>query len=160
MADARLDDDGAPGRFGPASPPADDPGARAARARRRSENARVVEVVALLGGTALIATLFWQYLDVYLAFFGEQNVATPQDGTRYVLTATACVALLLVGVVAAAVGQHTGAGVLGIALLAVGLVAAVLFAVPSDRFAADPPDNRPGPGYVPCYSGSGDCPGG
>ncbi|MBW0253124.1 DUF6234 family protein [Cellulomonas sp. PS-H5] len=155
MAEARLDDDRDPAR--PAPP---DPGAHAVRDRRRSDRARVVEVVALLGGAALIPVLFWQYLDVYLAFFGEQNVASPADGTRYVVTATACVALLLVGTGAAIIGEHTRAVVAGTALLAVGLVAAVLFAVPSDRFAVDPPDNRPGPDYVPCYSGSGDCPGG
>lgn len=157
MAEARLDGDPEPAR--PATPP-DDPGARAARDWRRSDRARVVEVVALLGGAALIPVLFWQHLDVYLAFFGEQNTASPEDGTRYVVTATACVVLLLVGTAAAIVGEHTKAVVAGTALLVVGLVAAFLFAVPSDRFAADPPDNRPGPDYVPCYSGSGDCPGG
>ncbi|HYQ75786.1 DUF6234 family protein [Cellulomonas sp.] len=157
MADARLDDDqGA----APPAPAPDDPGARAARDRRRSDRARVVEVVALLGGAALVPVLFWQYLDVYLAFFGEQAVASAEDGTRYVVTATACVVLLLVGTGAAIVGEHTGAVVAGTVLLVVGLVAAVLFAVPSDRFAVDPPDNRPGPDYVPCYSGSGDCLGG
>lgn len=156
MAEARLGDDRDPAR--PAPP--DDPGARAARDRRRSERARVVEVVALLGGAALIPVLFWQYVDVYLAFFGEQNVASPADGTRYVVTASSCLALLLVGTAAAIIGEHTRAVVAGTALLVVGLVAAFLLAVPSDRFAADPPDNRPGPDYVPCYSGSGDCPGG
>lgn len=120
----------------------------------------MVEVVALLGGAVLVLVLFWQYLDVYLAFFGEQNVADPEDGTRYVVTASACVALLLAGTVAAVVGRHAGAAVLGTGLLVVGLVAALLFAVPSDRFAVDPPDHRAGPDYVPCYSGSGDCLGG
>lgn len=56
MAEARLDGDQEPARPAPAP---DDPGARAARDRRRSDRARVVEVVALLGGAALIPVLCW-----------------------------------------------------------------------------------------------------
>jgi len=156
MADARLDDDGAhpaPGLPDPLAAP------RAPR-QRDSGVAHVVQVLGLLGGVLLIGVLFSQYLDVYLAFFGEQNVATPRDGTRYLVTVTACVALLVAGTAAAAVRGRGGVAAVGGLLLIAGLLAAVLFAVPSDRFTVAPPDNRPGPDYVPCYSGSGDCPGG
>lgn len=159
MVEARLDD----GREGahPATEP-DDPGARAAHDRRRSDHARVVEVVGLLGGTVLVVVLFWQYLGVYLTFYGDPVTVTPADGTRYLVTAIACVTLLLAGTGAAVVGEHRWVTALGFAILTVGLASAFVLAVPQDRWAVDQVPQAPGPEYHPCRSGgdSDECLGG
>jgi hypothetical protein len=159
MTDARLDDDESEHPV----PVRDDAAAVRAHADRlRSQRARVVELVGLVLGTLLIGALFVQYLDVYLTFSGDPVTATRDEGARYVVTAVACVALLLAGTAAAVVGEHGGVTALGCLLLAVGLGAAVVLAVPQDRWSYDEAPQGPGPDYHPCYSGgdSDECLGG
>lgn len=159
MTDARLDDDDSARLVATA----DDTAAVRARADRiRSERARVVELVGLVLGALLIGALFFQYLDVYLTFSGEPVTATRGEGTRYLVTAIACVALLLAGTAAAVVGEHAGVTALGCLLLAVGLAAAFVLAVPQDRWSLEEAPQAPGPEYHPCYSGgdSDECLGG
>ncbi|AEE45561.1 DUF6234 family protein [Cellulomonas fimi] len=120
---------------------------------------RGVEVAGLGLGVLLVVALFFQFLDVNLSLYGDQPPPTAADGSRYVVTAVACLSLVLAGTVAAGVGRHIGVLGLGIVLLLVAAVAAVVLAVPGDRFEYEPP-RQERPAYEPCYSGSGDCVGG
>ncbi|WP_448060792.1 hypothetical protein [Cellulomonas hominis] len=92
--------------------------------------------------------------------FDSKPVVTPYEERRYLVTVTACVALLVIGAVAALVGGHPRVFVLGLVLLVVGILAAAMFAVPAGRWSQEPADVGPGPDYHPCYSGSNDCVGG
>lgn len=120
---------------------------------------RGVEVAGLGLGVLLVVALFFQFLDVNLSLYGDQPPPTAAQETRYVVTAVACLALVLAGTVAAGVARHIGVLGLGIVLLFVAAVAAVVLAVPGDRFEYEPP-RQERPAYEPCYSGSGDCVGG
>jgi len=121
--------------------------------------ARGLEAVGLTLGSALVVALVWQWLDVYLTFFGVLPEPTPSDGVRYVVTATAAVTLIVVGFLAGLAAGHQRVAGLGAVLLVIALAAAFLLAVPADRWARQPADG-PAPGYEPCFSGSGDCVGG
>lgn len=134
---------------------------RVGEPRDRSYVARVVEVLGLGLGVVLVGALFLQYLYVYLTFFGEVPEPTAADGVRYLVTAGTCLALVLAGLVAAAVAHHRGVLNLAIVALVVAVVAAAVFAVPEGRWTdPGPPAERPRPAFEPCYSGSGECEGG
>ncbi len=121
--------------------------------------ARALETVGLGFGSVLVVALVWQWLDVYLTFFGELPDPGPGDGTRSVVTATASVTLVATGFLAAVGAGHHRIAVLGVVLLGVALAAASLLAVPSDRWDREPVE-RSVPAHEPCVSGSGDCVGG
>lgn len=127
--------------------------------RRRDVTWRIAGI-ALTLGALLVPVLILQWFATYFAI-GYTSVATPEEGTRYVVTATACLVLLVGGTVAAiARGRAVLTGV-GVVLTLLGVTVAVLLPVPSDRFETertDPPSNS-----VPqCRSGgdSSDCLGG
>lgn len=123
--------------------------------------ARVVEVLGPGLGLLLVVALFWQYLEVYLTFFGEVPDPTAADGARYVVTAGTCLGLVLAGLVAAALARHRGVLSLAVVALVVSVVAAAVLAVPAGRWtdAVRTPE-PPRPAFEPCYSGSGECEGG
>jgi len=132
----------------------------AARTTPTRPLALALDVVLGIGSLVLAAGLFFQFLDVYLAFFGETASATDADGTRYLWTAAFAIAAPVVGFVLAAIGKRRGAA---IAFVAVGLLcvlSAAVFAVPQGRFTPAPVEHNLPSNYVPCYSGSNDCPGG
>ncbi len=158
MTDARRDQVG--DRFDTAGPAVADAWRPTEAPRRSGAVARGLEVGCLGLGVVLIVALFFQYLDIYFMMFDTKPVVTPYDEHRYLVTVTACVALLVIGAVAALVGGHPRVFVLGLVLLVVGLLAAALFAVPTGRWSPEPADVGPGPDYHPCYSGSNDCVGG
>ncbi|MEO6606554.1 MAG: DUF6234 family protein [Aeromicrobium sp.] len=106
---------------------------------------------------ALVLVLTWQALDVYFVFGGESVEPTDSQVSRYVWTASACVASALAAVVAAMIAGSRGARVTSVVGLVVAAGAAVLFAVPSIDFHPDPEPNRLPENYDPCYSGSNDC---
>lgn len=108
----------------------------------------------------VILLLWWQFLDVYLSFFGDTREAEPGDGRRYLVTASICLACPLVAGAAAVLVRSRRLFWWSVAGLVLAVVAGVLFAVPDDRFTRDEPTYPIDPGYTPCYSGSNDCPGG
>jgi hypothetical protein len=108
----------------------------------------------------VILLLWWQFLDVYLSFFGDTREAGPGDGRRYVVTASICLACPLVAGAAAVLVRSRRLLWWSVAGLVLAVMAGVLFAVPDDRFARDEPTYPINPEYTPCYSGSNDCPGG
>lgn len=108
----------------------------------------------------VILLLWWQFLDVYLSFFGDVRDADAGDGRRYLVTASISLACPLVAAAAAVLVRSRRLFWCAAAGLVVAVVAGVLFAVPEDRFERDDPTYPISPDYTPCYSGSDDCPGG
>lgn len=125
------------------------------RPGRRPFALYVVAILAIASGALLVVLLFFQHLEVYLTFFGEVAVAEPEHGTRYVVTALTCLALLVVGTVCAIATGRRGLTWTGAVLLVVGVAVAMLFAVPNDRWERQPEPRPANTGPV-CYSGS-DC---
>jgi peptidoglycan/LPS O-acetylase OafA/YrhL len=97
---------------------------------------RIVEVVGLVVGGALVIALIQQYLDVYLTFFGQPPTATQADGDRYVGTAVTCLALVTLALVAALVGRHRRVARSAVALLVVAVLVAAICTVPKDRWGS------------------------
>lgn len=105
----------------------------------------------------LVVALFWQALDVYLVFDGSRVSPTAAQGSRYVWTASLCVASAVSAVcVSMWVGKRAEV-VTGLVGLVLALAAATLFAVPQDRWNRDPAQQPPPSDYEPCYSGSNEC---
>ena len=112
------------------------------------------------GGTILIGVLFFQFVDVYFTIW-TPAVVDGGDVHRYELTAAICVIALGASVLSAVISRRWElAWVAGI-LVVIGLVAALLFAVPQGRWmrADEAPEPLP-TNYQPCYSGSNNCVGG
>ncbi|MEO6115236.1 MAG: DUF6234 family protein [Pseudolysinimonas sp.] len=133
-------------------------------ARRAATSTRVISIVialVLLIGAALVAALFFEWLQVYFTL-GGATAPPPTAGQelRYVLTASIGLGALLVDMIAAFVTRRRALGVIGLILLILGLLVAVTLRVPQDFGVPVAPTYTSNPNYVPCYSGSGDCPGG
>jgi len=119
----------------------------------------LLEVAGALVAPGAIVFLFFNWLDVYLVFFGETAVVTPEAVRSYQVAVGAGI---LGTVLALAGSTWRGRGAPrrtvwwhGLVAL-VGLAAAVVFHV-----GVDTPDPAPEPPPGPvCYSGSNDCPGG
>ncbi|MFS0704280.1 DUF6234 family protein [Cellulomonas sp. 179-A 9B4 NHS] len=155
MADARHDDD----RRTPDPVRVTAPTAIGQRPPRRSL-VRPLASLCLTVGAMLIVTLFGQHFAVYFSIGGPGNVATEAEQNRYVVTATACLVLLVIGTGAAIATRRHVLTALGMVLVVVGVVVAVGFAVPPHDWERDPP---PPPADRPiCRSGgdSDDGPGG
>ncbi|ADG73368.1 hypothetical protein Cfla_0453 [Cellulomonas flavigena DSM 20109] len=127
----------------------------ATRLQRRGRVPRLVAGLCLTVGSLLAVLLFFQYLATYFVFFGDVEVATPDQATRYVVTATACLTLLLAGTAAAIARGRLGLSVLALVLTLAGVVVVALFPVPNDRWEREPEPRPANLGPV-CYSGS-DC---
>lgn len=105
----------------------------------------------------LVLALFWQSVDVFWTLDGSTAQPTAADGTRWVWTASACVASAVAAVVAAIGSGSRGMRWSTAVSLVIAIVAAVLFVVPQDRWHRPPAPNELPPGYSPCYSGSNTC---
>lgn len=119
----------------------------------------VVSGVLLLVGGLLIGVIFLQWLSTYFVIWGSP-VVTDSGIQNYEVTASACLLILVSACILAIVGGNRPlAWATGI-FLVVGVVAALIFAIPQGRWE---PHSEPKPlptDYQPCYSGSNDCPGG
>ncbi|QCB94503.1 DUF6234 family protein [Cellulomonas shaoxiangyii] len=127
------------------------------RTSRGPSRARPLASLCLTLGAILVAAVFVQWWDVYFSIGVPANAPTEAEANRYVVTAGACLLLLVVGTVAARRYVLTAFGMVP---FVVGVAVAALFAVPSDRWEREPP---PPPADRPiCRSGGGsdDCPGG
>ena len=119
----------------------------------------VAETVMSLLALVSIGGLFFNFLNVYLTFFGDPVTITPTDVHWYWFF----VGLLIVSVVgsfAASIWRGGTKAKFWHALVAlIGLVAAVLFSVSLDQPEQEDPPPAPSVG---CHSGgdSQDCPGG
>ena len=98
--------------------------------------ARSAEIVGLGLGLMLVVALALQWLGaVYLPYaFGEQSYLTPADSMLYLATASTCLVLVVIGIVAAWRAGHRRTLLLGVVVLAVAVVAAAVFAVPTGRW--------------------------
>ena len=119
----------------------------------------VISGVLLLVGGLLIGVLFMQWFTTYFVIWGSP-VVTESGIQNYEVTASACLLLLVGACVLAIAGRNRPlAWATGI-FLVVGLVAALIFAIPQGRWEAHS-EPKPLPSdYQPCFSGSNDCPGG
>lgn len=102
----------------------------------------------------LIFALFYQGMDVY--FLASED-PTREQSTRYVWTASLCVACAAGAVVAATIAGRRAAGVTCVVMLLLALLAAAMFAVPQDRFRPEPQEYPLPDNYEPCFSGSNEC---
>ncbi|MET1051420.1 MAG: DUF6234 family protein [Mycetocola sp.] len=110
-------------------------------------------------GGLLIGVLFFQFVEVYFTIGGP---ATVNDGDvgRYEVTALICVTALAAAASAALVSKRWALAWISGVLLVIGLVVALVFSVPQNRWLlVDEPAPLPSD-YTPCFSGSGPCPGG
>ena len=105
----------------------------------------------------LVVALLWQALDVYLVFDGSSITPSAAQGTRYVWTASLCVASAVAAVCVSMWVGNRAAVVTGLIGLVLALAAAALFAVPQDRWHGDPAPQPLPSDYEPCYSGSNEC---
>ena len=133
----------------------------AARRIPRWETAiAVVAGILCGGGVLLIGLLFFQFVDVYFTIW-TPAVVGEGDIRRYDVTAAICVIALGAALVAALVARRWELAWVAGVLLVIGIVAALLFAVPQGRWMSVENDPAPLPSnYQPCYSGSNDCVGG
>jgi peptidoglycan/LPS O-acetylase OafA/YrhL len=138
-----------------------DPVPPAQRSTRRWETATAVVAGVLCGGGALLlGLLFFQFVDVYFTIW-TSVVIDDADIRRYAVTATSCVIALGAALLAALAARRSKLAWLAGVLLVLGIVAALLFAVPQGRWTPVEPGPEPLPSnYEPCYSGSNDCGGG
>lgn len=134
--------------------------ARVGRGGRRAAVLRGLEAVGLGVGAVLVVVLAGQWFGIYFLLMGEQPDVSAAEETRFVVTATACFALVALGLGAALVAGHRWITALGVAVLVAALAVVVVLPVPTDRWQVVEQVEGPGPDYRPCYSGSGDCVGG
>ncbi len=156
MADARPGDD----RLTPDPVPGTAPTAIGQRPPR-PPLARPLASLCLTVGAILIVVLVGQHFTVYFSIGGPRNVATEAEENRYVVTATACLLLLVVRTGAAIATRRHILTALGMVLAVVGVVVAAGFAVPPHDWERGPPPPPPADRPI-CRSGgdSDDCPGG
>lgn len=156
MADAQHDDD----RHAPDPVRGTAPTAIGQLPPRRSL-VRPLASLCLTVGAILVLVLLGQWRDVYFAIGGPGNVATDAEENRYVITATACLLLLVVGTGAAIATRRYVLTALGVVLFVVSVGVAAVFAVPPNDWEREPPPPPPADRPI-CRSGgaSDDCPGG
>lgn len=130
------------------------------RGGRRAAVLAGLEAVGLGLGAVLVVVLAGQWFGIYFLLMGEQPDVSAAEETRFVVTATACFALVALGLGAALVAGHRWITALGVAVLVAALAVVIVLPVPSDRWEVVEQVEGPGPDYRPCYSGSGDCVGG
>lgn len=117
-------------------------------------------VLALVIGAASMAALIPEWLLVYFRLGGPPPEVTPEQASRYILTASIGLGTLLLAMIGAFATGRRALGIIGLVLFVVGLLLALVLRVPEDLGTPPSPTYTTNPNYVPCYSGSGDCPGG
>ena len=116
-------------------------------------------VLLLVGAIVAPIGMFMNAVSVYLVFEGGTPRVTHGAEVTYQALAAVGIALAVAGVVFAFVRRRVGFGVANIVVLLFVLGSAVIFAVP--HYTSPEPTHTPLPSnYVPCYTGSNDCPGG
>lgn len=112
-------------------------------------------------GVVLMIALFWQFTEVYFLLGGDSVEPTDGQKSRYLWTASACVAAMFGGAAAGTLASSKVLGPMGGMGLLLAVIVALVFAVPQDRWVPDQPVRQLPDNYEPCYSGSNDCgPGG
>lgn len=111
-------------------------------------------------GLGVLAALVWQFFEVYFAIGSPLPEADPSDGVRYLVTAGIGVSAAVVSVVLSLIRAKLTAFLCSVVLAVVLLGAAYVLAVPQHRWNPAPARQPLPADYQPCFSGSGDCPGG
>jgi len=122
----------------------------------------IVEVLASALALGAIGALFFNWLDVYLVFFGETPVVTPEHVHTYHVALLALAVGIVLAFVAAGLRRHAPTRSMwwhGLVLV-VGLVAAALFHVALDAPADERTPSPPVESHPVCFGTSGHCPGG
>lgn len=128
----------------------------------RPRPAGLLEVAASASAVLLTLATAWHGFGVYFCLGGLCPGPSPEEIVTYRLL-VAALGLAVVASLTLAVRRRARWALLGHGFVALAAgAAALVFAVPSLdlrelREPAPPPPDR---GYVPCYSGSNDCPGG
>lgn len=123
---------------------------------------RPLAISLVCAATGLLLVLGWQFVSVYFVLDGETVHPTPAQESRYLWTASCCLAAAVAGAVFAFRAEGWRLQLVACIGVVVTLVGAVVLAVPSDRWFPDAPPTHELPAdYEPCFSGSNDCgPGG
>ncbi|ROS50548.1 DUF6234 family protein [Frigoribacterium sp. PhB24] len=144
---------------GPAAPAAG-PAAPAPRADRPVAHrvAVIVEALALAAGVLLMLSLAGQWFSAEFSLVGSPVTVSDETATAWLRTLVACLASLVVALVAAITAGHRGAVVATVVIAGLVVVGAAGAPVPGDRWDSPTPRQEPLPAdYTPCYSGSGTC---
>jgi uncharacterized membrane protein len=119
----------------------------------------LVQVAILIACVASLGLLFFGWLRVYFVIEGAPTILR-SEVKSYDVVAAVAIALPVAGIVIAAITRSRGFVITQVAILLVMLGAAFVFQVPAGRWLPQPATHHLPANYVPCYSGSGDCPGG
>lgn len=123
--------------------------------------AAIVITFLLAVGASGASALILNWLNIYFRLFGTTPEPSASDADTYLRTAGLVVVVPVVCLVVAIVFNARSLVVLSAVFLVGWSLAAVILAVPQDRFTPGP--ETPGPvnsNYRPCYSGSNNCEGG
>lgn len=124
----------------------------------------ITTLLIALGGAGIVG-LFLQWFGLYFRLWSTETYVYEDfgpEGIRYLVTAGSAVAVLIVAIVLAALRRARGLAALASVLLALCLMAAFVFQVPTGRFIPKPVTYELPDDYTPCYGGEGDpgCEGG
>ncbi|MFN8076799.1 MAG: DUF6234 family protein [Kineosporiaceae bacterium] len=121
----------------------------------------VVSLGCVLAGFGVLGMAYARFAASF-RLMGDPRPPTPQEIGTYEAALTLSLVAGGVALVAAVVRRRTAAIAAALGALAVIALAASVFAVPAGRWDTPEPAPSPTPQrfYEPCYSGSGDCPGG
>jgi hypothetical protein len=106
--------------------------------------------------------MLYQWFRIYFRLFGgPAPTPTPAQETAYLWTAGLCLGLLLAALVTAIVRKLRAAQIIGWILLVTAVIVAVVFAIPTGRWASNDGGYVPDPEHPgqSCFGGD-DCPGG
>ena len=117
-------------------------------------------VALLVGAIVVVFGMFVNFLTVYLEIWGGTPTVTQKAVVTYQVLAGVAITLSVGGMILGFARGRVGFGVTHVALLLVVLIAATVFAVPQYSSQPKPRQHHLPSNYVPCYSGSNDCPGG
>ena len=123
--------------------------------------AAIVITFLLAVGASGASALILNWLNIYFRLFGTTPEPSASDADTYLRTAGLVVVVPVVCVVVAIVFNARSLVVLSAVFLVGWSLAAVILAVPQDRFTPRPETPAPvSSNYQPCYSGSNNCEGG
>jgi hypothetical protein len=126
---------------------------------QKSPATTLILVGLLVATIAVVFAMFVNWIGVYLEIWGGTPTVTQGAIVGYQVLAGIAIALTVGGMVLGFARRRVGFGISHVVLLLVVLLAATVFAVP--RYSAPVPREHQLPSnYVPCFSGSNDCPGG
>ena len=123
--------------------------------------AAIVITFLLAVGASGASALILNWLNIYFRLFGTTPEPSASDADTYLRTAGLVVVVPIVCLVVAIVFNARSLVVLSAVFLVGWSLAAVILAVPQDRFTPAPETPAPvSSNYQPCYSGSNNCEGG